>query len=103
MLLLDGNIGIGGDPAALLARCAELAADGGHLLVETHADDGADQVITARFSRTGVPTGPAFPWARVGREALARYAQVARLPVVDGWTVDDRHFVVLGGRIAGSC
>ena len=31
---LDGNVGIGGDPARLVRRCAALLAAGGHLLVE---------------------------------------------------------------------
>jgi SAM-dependent methyltransferase len=35
-LLLDGNIGIGRDPVALLRRCAQLVRDGdGRILVET--------------------------------------------------------------------
>ena len=42
-LLLDGNIGIGGDPAALLARCAELIGADGTLLVEVSGDPGCDR------------------------------------------------------------
>ena len=37
-LLLDGNIGIGGDPTLLLARCAELVRPGGLVCVEAHPD-----------------------------------------------------------------
>jgi SAM-dependent methyltransferase len=33
-LLMDGNIGIGGDPAVLLCRCADLLRRGGTVLVE---------------------------------------------------------------------
>ena len=41
-LLIDGNIGIGGDPAALLRRCAELVRDDdGRVLVETHPEPTA--------------------------------------------------------------
>ena len=36
-LLLDGNIGIGGAPQALLARACALVAPGGSVLVETGA------------------------------------------------------------------
>jgi hypothetical protein len=36
VLLVDGNIGIAGDPVALLRRCAALVRPGGTLLVERH-------------------------------------------------------------------
>ena len=36
-LLLDGNIGIGGDPVRLLLRVAELVTGRGHLVVEVAA------------------------------------------------------------------
>ncbi len=34
VLLLDGNVGIGGRPSRLLRRCAELACAGGRIVVE---------------------------------------------------------------------
>src|SRR5271170_2626093 len=37
VLLADGNIGIGGDPAALLGRVAELLAPRGRAIVELEA------------------------------------------------------------------
>ncbi|MGW2787733.1 class I SAM-dependent methyltransferase [Streptomyces populi] len=39
VLLMDGNIGIGGDPAALLGRLRALPSPGGRLLVEADAED----------------------------------------------------------------
>src|SRR5690606_24540409 len=35
IVLLDGNIGIGGDPLALLSRCEQLLRPGGRVIVET--------------------------------------------------------------------
>ncbi|WP_316316131.1 methyltransferase domain-containing protein, partial [Clavibacter michiganensis] len=46
-LVIDGNIGIGGDPVALLARCGEIVRDGGRVVVETHVDRSADRAFTA--------------------------------------------------------
>ncbi|MFD4257143.1 class I SAM-dependent methyltransferase [Streptomyces sp. NPDC058534] len=40
VLLMDGNVGIGGDPRALLARVAALLAPGGLLIAETARVDG---------------------------------------------------------------
>jgi SAM-dependent methyltransferase len=39
VLLTDGNIGIGGVPAGLLQRCAQLLAPGGRLLIEADSAD----------------------------------------------------------------
>src|SRR3954471_23913550 len=36
VLLMDGNVGIGGDPVRLLRRCCELADAAGAVVVETH-------------------------------------------------------------------
>src|ERR1700734_2122405 len=39
VLLADGNIGIGGQPARLLHRCAELLAPSGRILIEAEPGD----------------------------------------------------------------
>ena len=46
VLLADGNIGIGGDPGALLSRCHDLLMAGGVALVEADADDDADHQVS---------------------------------------------------------
>ncbi|WP_308258144.1 class I SAM-dependent methyltransferase [Pseudonocardia lacus] len=73
VLLADGNIGIGGDPARLLRRAAELLRPGGSALVET--DPRADLLWrgTVRV-RTPHGSGPAQPWACAGADALAALA-----------------------------
>ncbi|WP_328554418.1 class I SAM-dependent methyltransferase [Streptomyces sp. NBC_00358] len=50
-LLVDGNIGIGGDPAALLRRTAELLAPGGLLIAETVAGADVDERVDVRIVR----------------------------------------------------
>ncbi|MET7982173.1 MULTISPECIES: methyltransferase domain-containing protein [unclassified Streptomyces] len=50
-LLVDGNIGIGGDPAALLRRTAELLSPGGLLIAETVAGADVDERVDVRIVR----------------------------------------------------
>ncbi|MER6308282.1 methyltransferase domain-containing protein [Streptomyces sp. NPDC001657] len=91
-LLLDGNIGIGGDPGALLARTATLVHPAGLLIVETAPADVDER---ARVSVAGDPytnhhTADPFPWARVGTPALLRYADAAGWTPVERWTATGR-------------
>ncbi|HEX5405273.1 MAG TPA: class I SAM-dependent methyltransferase [Pseudonocardiaceae bacterium] len=75
VLLADGNVGIGGDPVALLARVRELLAPGGTAVVELDPPG------------TGVRRGTAwvagqrdtFPWARVAVDIAGRVAARAGL------------------------
>lgn len=93
VLLLDGNIGIGGDPHRLLLRVRELLAPTGRLLVELDVD-GVTAVGPVRLD-DGVRTSAAFPWARLGRPDLPSTAASAGLAVLQEWTTDDRAFAVL--------
>ncbi|MET8856009.1 methyltransferase domain-containing protein [Streptomyces sp. NPDC004579] len=54
-LLVDGNIGIGGDPAALLRRTAELLAPGGLLISETVTGADIDERVDVRIVRAAHP------------------------------------------------
>ena len=92
VLLLDGNIGIGGDPTALLARCGAVASVTGGVVVETADDATADEVYLARVVDDRGSESDPFPWAEVGAEALAGHARRAGLSVVQTWCVDDRTF-----------
>jgi len=91
-LLLDGNIGIGGDPTALLARCAEVIAPNGSVVVETAPDVDADEFYDARVVDDRDLASATFPWAEVGRAALPAHARRAGLRVAQTWSVDSRDF-----------
>lgn len=91
-LLIDGNIGIGGDPAALLARCAELLDRRGAVVVEAQPVDSVDDVFTASVRDDEGRTSSTFPWAEVGSEALTRHAHRAGLELDDVWRADGRVF-----------
>ncbi len=92
-LLIDGNIGIGGDPDALLARCAELVRpEGGRVRVEAHPDPLRDRsfqgVIVDEFRRESSP----FPWAEVGAAALRHHARRTGWALSREWTARGRTF-----------
>ncbi|WP_078854115.1 methyltransferase domain-containing protein [Streptomyces sp. NRRL F-5135] len=103
VLLMDGNIGIGGDPAALLTRVAELAADDGVALVETALPD-VDERVRVRVDDGRGARGDAFPWARVGARALRSAAEAAGWRVTGQWRAEERRFAelrrVAAGRVA---
>src|SRR4051794_34893722 len=95
VLLLDGNVGIGGAPVALLRRARQLLAPGG--------------LIVAELDPPGTPTGPVevrlegadavsewFAWARVGIDDAQTVAAAAGLGVA--WTLEagGRCFAGLG-------
>lgn len=63
-LLLDGNIGIGGDPSALLRRLGDVVRPGGVILADLHDPGTRSAVLRVRVEREG-RRGPWFPWATV--------------------------------------
>ena len=74
VLLLDGNVGIGGDPAALLRRVRELLAPDGVALVEL---EGRGVGVQHGLGRIETPQGRSarFPWGRVGADAIGPLAE----------------------------
>lgn len=96
VVVLDGNVGIGGDVAGLLERLAGLIAPGGSVIVEaSSADPGVDQVLEVRFGTQDGPIGAGFPWAVVGSAAVIRHAQSAGLVPADQWSAGGRTFLRL--------
>ncbi|MFD7325665.1 methyltransferase domain-containing protein [Streptomyces sp. NPDC059875] len=97
VLLMDGNIGIGGDPALLLGRAAELVGPSGQALVEAAGPDVDERsevrVVDGRGAR-----GTGFPWARVGTRALHAYADATGWRVGRRWRTGGRSFLQLRRR-----
>lgn len=77
-LLLDGNIGIGGDPVRLLERCRELIRADGLVLAEVAGPGEATGPLRVRVER-GRVVGPWFPWAVVGVDGWSGVALAAGL------------------------
>jgi SAM-dependent methyltransferase len=93
-LLLDGNIGIGGHPEALLLRARELLRPSGRLLVET-AKPGT---LTRRFpARVESPEGATawFPWASVDADDVPLLAATSGYEVEEVWEGGGRWFASL--------
>ncbi|MGV8871389.1 MAG: methyltransferase domain-containing protein [Rhodococcus sp. (in: high G+C Gram-positive bacteria)] len=81
VLLADGNIGIGGDPAALLTTVRALLNDSGTVIVEVESAFEVDgRSATVRWE-TGDAVGEWFTWASVGVSALYALAVTAGLQV----------------------
>jgi SAM-dependent methyltransferase len=102
VLLLDGNVGIGGNPARLVRRCAALLATGGSLLVELDGPGRASGTVRLRLEGDdpddpdgGDVAGSWFPWARLSVDGVACVAATAGLRVASVWSEEDRWFAEL--------
>lgn len=102
VLLMDGNIGIGGDVPALLRRMARLLAPGGLLIAETAPPDIEERTEVRVVGPGREPVGEPFPWARVGTPALLRHAERPGWRADAQWTAGGRRFAALRTRAASS-
>jgi SAM-dependent methyltransferase len=94
VLLADGNIGIGGDPVALLRRVTELITPLGQALVEVQPPGTAMREEQVRLCH-GTTASSWFPWAYVGVDQIAEIAKGADLSTTETWSVDGRWFTSL--------
>jgi len=94
VLLIDGNIGIGGDPVALLRRVAELLGPLGKALVEVQPPGSPLRRERVRLRAAG-KIGAWFPWAYVGRDQIAEVAASAGLAAAESWSAHGRWFTSL--------
>ena len=94
ILLLDGNIGIGGAPILLLRRAAELLAPAGAIVVETDPRGAPTARVKVRLEAPGV-VSEWFRWARVGVDGVAEVAARAGLEVEAVRVLAGRTFVTL--------
>jgi SAM-dependent methyltransferase len=93
-LLLDGNIGIGGAPEALLARARELVAPGGAVLVETGPPDAPVRRVRVRLE-TAAAVSPWFGWATLGATSIGAVARAAGLEPAETFSAGGRWFARL--------
>ena len=94
VLLADGNIGIGGDPVALLRRVMELLGPLGQALVEVQSPGAPLRVERVRLRAAG-KIGAWFPWAYVGADQITELATKAGLRAAESWSAHDRWFTAL--------
>jgi SAM-dependent methyltransferase len=91
-LLLDGNVGIGGDPVRLLRRVRALLAPHGRALLEVEPPGVGLRRLQVRAEMHGQPTSSWFPWAQVGTDAVYRLAKDTGFASVVSWSDGDRWF-----------
>jgi SAM-dependent methyltransferase len=93
VLLVDGNVGLGGDPRRILGRAAELLRHGGRCVAEFEAEAIG---IRARWVRleSGCDVGPWFRWASVGVDSAATLATQVGLTLTS--------VSLIGGRVIAS-
>ncbi len=95
VLLADGNIGIGGHPAVLLARCRSLLGPGGVVLVEADPDPDADVTLSLELRSADGRASRPLAWARAGTRALDRLAPGCGLRRTATWHLGGRTLVAL--------
>jgi len=94
-LLVDGNVGIGGDVTALVERCTQLLTPTGDLVVELHRDASRDIQFTATLLDAEGRESESFPWAEIGLDAITRIGASLGLGVRHSWVSGDRAFARL--------
>jgi SAM-dependent methyltransferase len=77
-LLADGNIGIGGDPVALLERLRQLIAPTGRIVAEVAPHGVGVRTRHVRL-RSAAGVSEPFPWTVVGADAVGAVAEAAGL------------------------
>jgi SAM-dependent methyltransferase len=92
VLLVDGNIGIGGDVSVLLARCAQLISFDGEVVVELDSNPARDHTYTGRLVDIHGGSSESFPWAEVGLSGVGRRAAGAGLTLRQAWSAGSRSF-----------
>jgi SAM-dependent methyltransferase len=93
VLLVDGNVGLGGDPRRILGRAAELLARGGRCVAEFDAEAIGIRDRWVRLE-TGEEVGPWFRWASVGVDSAATLAAHVGLTLTS--------VRLIGGRVIAS-
>ena len=96
LLLADGNIGIGGEPGALLRRCRELLARDGRLHVELASPGTRSWSGYARIRHEARAPSAPFRWAQLAADDLAGVADASALQILNTWTEANRWFATLG-------
>lgn len=94
VLLADGNIGIGGDPRALLDRARELVTGGGRVVVDLDPPGTGLLTYWSRLRCDGAESKP-FRWAQVGVDAIHDLGRRAGLQVRLTEGTGERWFAVL--------
>ncbi len=100
-LLADGNVGIGGDPVALLARARELVSARGRVVVELEPPGVRPRSEWAALECAGLRSAP-FRWATVGTDDIGELAALAGFGSAEVHRVGERRWCAVLGRGSGA-
>jgi SAM-dependent methyltransferase len=93
-LILDGSIGIGGNPQALLQQVGKLLGGDGRVLIETgHPDERSEELVMLIEDDNG--TEVSFRWATLSAEDTYQAAQASGFTVSEVWHDGGRWFAQL--------
>jgi SAM-dependent methyltransferase len=93
-LLADGNIGIGGDPKALLRRLRELVRPDGAVIAELSPPGSRSRVERLRLRQNERVDGW-FAWATVSADDIDSFARPCGFLAVERWEEAGRWFATL--------
>jgi hypothetical protein len=93
-ILLDGNIGIGGDAVSLLRRLRDLLRPDGRVLLELDPPGRGSQAFRAHLDN-GSARSAWFPWARVAADDVGEVAVAAGFRPDEVWASGNRWFACL--------
>jgi SAM-dependent methyltransferase len=99
ILLIDGNVGIGGCPTSLLRRCHDLLDEQGTVHAEINPPGARESSGLVRLEHPTGRLGDWFSWAEVSVNGLGDIARNAGLSVRRMWTCKGRWFAELAGSI----
>lgn len=94
-LLADGNIGIGGDPRALLRRMHQLLAPSGALHVEVAPPGVQTSTVELHLEDEYRRLSETFPWAEVGIDGISSITADSGFRVSERWNSAGRWFATL--------
>lgn len=100
-LLADGNVGIGGDPEALLERAGELVLAAGRVVVELAGPGVPATTEWAVLTCEGVRSAP-FRWSTVGVDDISDLAAAAGFTTTDVHRIGVQRWCAVLGRAAGA-
>jgi SAM-dependent methyltransferase len=94
VVLIDGNIGIYADAAALLERCKELLHENGTIIVEASSPGTGNQKLLVRLLDGSTPSRP-FSWLLCDVGSIKAVGLSVGLQATAEWAVNGRWFVEL--------
>ena len=95
VLLMDGNIGIGGDVDAVLRRCRELLTAGGRVVAEVDGSPTRSDTRRVRLTEAATGRSADLDWTRMGTEPVKALASRLDLLLTEEWAAGGRVFLAL--------